>query len=77
MQNIKSSTQQEIESILDALPENKKIEVLEYLHKKYQDMKIHTIKNAVDAVEDTWGSIRLNKNTLGYIAEDKELEYDI
>jgi hypothetical protein len=30
-----------------------------------------------DVVERTWGNLSLDKETLMYIAEDKELEYDI
>jgi len=77
MQKIKNSTEEEIENILKVLPKSIKLEVLEYLHNKYQETKDHNINNAISVVEDTWGSIRLNKNTLKYIAEDKELEYDI
>lgn len=35
------------------------------------------VARAVAAVEKTWGSIPLDKTTAKYVAEDKELEYDI
>lgn len=35
------------------------------------------ITRALTAVENTWGSIPLDKETAKYVAEDKELEYDI
>lgn len=35
------------------------------------------IANAVAVVRETWASIPLDKKTAIYIAEDKELEYDI
>lgn len=35
------------------------------------------VARAVAAVEKTWGSIPLDQATAKYVAEDKELEYDI
>ena len=35
------------------------------------------VKRAVSAVEDTWGSIRLSREVLKFVAEDKELEYEV
>ena len=36
-----------------------------------------TLSKAGLAVEESWGSIPLDRKTAIYIAEDKELEYDI
>lgn len=80
MPKVKSVTEEEILNILKVLPENKKIEAmdfLEFLSQSVKKEKRQDIKNAISAIEKTWGSIRLDKKTLKYIAEDKEIEYDI
>ena len=33
--------------------------------------------DAKSVVEETWGNLALDRETLIYIAEDKELEYDV
>lgn len=71
---------QEILIMLKMLPESKRIEVLDFLDFLTQKTRKEERKNfkmAVYAVEDTWKSIKLDKATLKYIAEDKELEYEI
>ncbi|HQU32180.1 MAG: DUF2281 domain-containing protein [Planctomycetia bacterium] len=79
MINIKN-VEADILQMLKLLPENKRIEVLDFVdflikkssNEEYQkDLKI-----AVAAVEETWGSIKLDKKTLKYVAEDKEMEYE-
>jgi len=35
------------------------------------------IRRAIAAVQDTWASLPLNRKTLRWVAEDKELEYDL
>lgn len=35
------------------------------------------VKKATSAVEVTWGSIKFDKDILKYIAEDKEIEYEV
>lgn len=69
---------------LKQLPENMQIELLDYMdfliqrsQKNDEHHNIQDIKNAVFAVEDTWGSIRLSRETLKFVAEDKELEYEV
>jgi len=47
------------------------------LSQRFKKEKKQDIKRAISAVESTWGSIRLDKKTLRYIAEDKEIEYDV
>lgn len=63
------------------LPEVQKIGVLnyiEFLHEKSTRAEQGgDVNHALKAVEDTWGSIRLSKEDLKYIAEDKSLEYEI
>lgn len=63
------------------LPEVEKIGVLNYINflteKSIRAEKRGDVNKALEAVEDTWGSIRLRKEDLKYIAEDKNLEYEI
>jgi hypothetical protein len=63
------------------LPEIHKIGVLSYIEflneKSAQSAQPGDVNHALKAIEDTWGSIRLSKEDLKYIAEDKHLEYEI
>ncbi len=80
MPKAKGFSEEGILDILKVLPESKKIEALdflEYLSQRFKKVKRQDVKRAVMAVEDTWGSIKLDKKTLRYIAEDKEIEYDV
>ena len=80
MPKAKGFSEEEILDILKVLPESKKIEALdflEFLSQRSKRVKRQDVKRAVLAVEDTWGSIKLDKKTLRYIAEDKEIEYDV
>ncbi len=84
MSQIKKHTDKEFLRLLKNLPDEKKTEVLdflEYLLQRSESGKLSPnkpdLKTAVSAVERTWGSINLNKSILQFIAEDKELEYDV
>jgi len=80
MPKAKGFSEEEILDMLRILPESKKIEALdflEFLSQRFKRVKRQDVKRAVLAVEDTWGSIKLDKKTLRYIAEDKEIEYDV
>ena len=80
MPKTKGFSEEEILDILKILPESKKIEALdflEFLSQRFKRVKRQDVKRAVSAVENTWGSIKLDKKTLRYIAEDKEIEYDV
>jgi len=80
MPKAKGFSEEEILDILKILPESKKIEALdflEFLSQRFKRVKRQDVKRAVSAVENTWGSIKLDKKTLRYIAEDKEIEYDV
>jgi len=80
MPKAKGFSEEGVLDILKVLPESKKIEALdflEYLSQRFKKVKRQDVKRAVMAVEDTWGSIKLDKKTLRYIAEDKEIEYDV
>ena len=63
------------------LPENMKVEMLDFLDFLIQKSRKREgpqdVKRAVSAVEDTWGSIKLSKEVLKFIAEDKKLEYEV
>ncbi|MBI3354955.1 MAG: hypothetical protein HY034_08735 [Nitrospirae bacterium] len=80
MPKVKEISEEKILNILKILPENKKIEAidfLEFLSQKFRAGKGLDVRKAVMAVENTSGSIRLDRKTLKYIAEDKELEYEV
>lgn len=65
---------------LNLLPENKKDEVLDFidflLKKNRKEKEQKNSEDAIAAVNNTWGSVKLDRETLKYIAEDKELEYE-
>lgn len=63
------------------LPENMKVEMLDFLdflnQKSRKSEGPQDVKKAVSAVEDTGGSIKLSREVLKFVAEDKELEYEV
>jgi uncharacterized protein DUF2281 len=72
------------EDVLDRLkelPEDMQPELLDFMdfliQKSRKSGGAGDVQKAVSAVEDTWGSIRLDRGILKYIAEDKELEYEV
>lgn len=79
MINIKN-VEADILQMLKLLPESKRVEVLDFVDfltkKSGEENYQKDLRTAVSAVEDTWGSIKLDKRTLKYVAEDKELEYE-
>ncbi len=80
MQKAKRVSEEELLNMLKLLPESKKIEALdflEFLTQRIKREKKQNVERAIKAVENTWGSIKLDKKTFRYIAEDKEIEYDI
>ncbi len=80
MPKVKNVSEEEILNMLRILPDNKKEEAmdfLEFLSQKWKKTKRHDPARAVSAIEKTWGSVRLDKKTLQFIAENKEIEYDI
>lgn len=79
-----NASEEDVLEKLKQLPENMKIEILDFMdfliqrsQKKEGHRDIRDIKRAVSAVEETWGSIRLSRETLKFVAEDKELEYEV
>jgi len=75
------ASEEEVLERVKQLPENMKIEMLDFLdfliQKSRKRERPQDIKKAVSAVEDTWGSIRLSREVLKFVAEDKELEYEV
>lgn len=70
--------EQKVIERLRRLPENKKIEALDfidYLAQRFEAARTK-IEGAVSSVESSWASINLDKETLKFVAEDKELEYE-
>ncbi|MBI5416598.1 hypothetical protein HZA55_01415 [Candidatus Poribacteria bacterium] len=53
------------------------MDFLSFLAEKIKKETPVDIKKAVDVIEETWGSIKLNKKILKHIAEDKDIEYDV
>ena len=74
------ASEEEVLERVKQLPENMKIEVLNFLDFLIQKSRKREgpqdVKKAVSAVEDTWGSIRLSREVLKFVAEYKELEYE-
>ena len=80
MPKTRSISEGEVLDMLKILPENKKAEVidfLEFLGRRFKKEEQKNIQRSVSAVKNSWGSIKLNKKALSFIAEDKELEYDV
>ena len=78
---IATTSEEDVLNKLKQLPENMKIEIMDFMdfliQKSQKKEGPRDIKRAVSAVEDTWGSIRLNREALKFVAEDKELEYEV
>lgn len=86
MATIQTTLEQEIVEHIRLLSIEKQEEVLDFatflLAKvrtplQHQQNLLAKETNPVDAVERTWGNLSLDRETLIYIAEDKELEYDV
>lgn len=78
---MKNNLEKDIIQKIRKLPEVQKMGVLSYidfLDKKFKRLEGRRgIKRALEAVEDTWGTINLDRKNLKYIAEAKDLEYEI
>lgn len=68
-------------TLFRTLPEQKQVEVLDFIlfiiHQIGKQEKQSDKTKAMAAVEETWGTLAIDRETLMYIAEDKELEYDV
>ena len=87
MAAINAALEQEIVKNIRLLSTEKQQEVLDFVTFLLEKVRVSQPREEqagysnevhhVDVVERTWGSIPLDKKTAIYIAEDKELEYDI
>lgn len=74
------SFEQELLQNVRQLSADKQQEVLDFaafLLLKLQQSQSSSEVDTTDVVEKTWENLALDKETAMYIAEDKELEYDV
>lgn len=65
---------------LRGLPETERLQLLNKIELWFEQTvasKTSNIQRAVAAVERTWGTVRLAPDTVRWIAESKDLEYDL
>lgn len=65
---------------LRRLPEGKREEVLFLIDQWIEQHRMadaEEAQRAVTVVQNTWATLTLNQETLRWVAEDKELEYDL
>lgn len=81
MPDTRAALEQELLHKVRRLSAEKQQEVVDFA--AFLLLKLHTPElqhpevGELDVVERTWGNLALDKETLMYIAEDKELEYDV
>ncbi len=69
-----------IETKLRRIPEEKRAKVLLLLDEwieQHHPEDIKETRRAVTIVQDTWATLTLDQEILRWVAEDKELEYDL
>jgi len=65
---------------LQRLPAGKREKVLLLIDEwieQHSTADMEEVQRAVAVVQNTWATLTLNQKTLHWIAEDKELEYDL
>ena len=65
---------------LQQLPENARQKLLVLIDTwidQYRTADTSDIQQAMAAVQSTWATVTLDQKTLRWVAEDKELEYDL
>jgi hypothetical protein len=65
---------------LQQLPENERQQLLVFIDtwiEQHRTAAPSDIQHAMEAVQSTWATVILNQKTLRWVAEDKELEYDL
>ena len=81
MIGIEKQTDKDILDKINLLFDDNKNQLLNYLEflikKTNSKHNKDTTETAIKAIQHTWQTIKLDKETLTYIAEDKELEYEI
>lgn len=79
--HVESIAENRLLQLFRALPSEKREEVLDFA--LFISRKFDTGVNSPDTqektnpVEETWGTIKIDKDLIHYIAEDEELEYDV
>lgn len=64
---------------LQRIPEGKREKVLLLLDewiKQQSSVDTEEARRALAVVQDSWATLKLDQETLHWVAEDKELEYD-
>ncbi|HEY7490767.1 MAG TPA: hypothetical protein VIH59_06620 [Candidatus Tectomicrobia bacterium] len=65
---------------LQQLPENARQKLLVLIDtwiEQHRTADTRDIQQAMAAVQSTWATVTLDQKTLRWVAEDKELEYDL
>lgn len=65
---------------LQQLPENERQELLTLIDswiEKHATTDTGDVQQAMAAVQSTWATVALDEKTLRWVAEDKELEYEL
>ena len=65
---------------LRQLPENERQQLLVFIDtwiEQHRTADPSDIQQAMAAVQSTWATVTLNQQTLRWVAEDKDLEYDL
>jgi hypothetical protein len=65
---------------LQQLPDNARQKLLVLIDtwiEQHRTTDTSDIQQAIAAVQSTWATITLDQKTLRWVAEDKELEYDL
>ena len=65
---------------LQQLPENERQELLVLIDswiEKHGTTDTGDVQQAMAAVQSTWATVALDEKTLRWVAEDKELEYEL
>jgi hypothetical protein len=65
---------------LQQLPEHERQQLLVFIDawiEQHRTTGPSDIQQAIAAVQSTWATVTLDQQTLRWVAEDKELEYDL
>jgi hypothetical protein len=65
---------------LQQLPENERQQLLVLIDAWIEQQRVadtRDIQRAIAAVQSTWATVTLDQQTLHWVAEDKELEYEL
>ncbi|MGH8063763.1 MAG: hypothetical protein ACRERE_00720 [Candidatus Entotheonellia bacterium] len=65
---------------LQQLPENKRQKLLVLIDEwieQHRTSDTRDVQRAMVAVQSTWATVTLDQKTLRWVAEDKELEYEL